>query len=54
MPVFFGEKEFQPRDVAEALDLLLHMVTRIAEREKPDTDDIGRVRELIAQIKNQK
>lgn len=47
-------KNFQQRDVAEALDLLLHMVELLAERERPDQDDIGRVRELIKEIKNSK
>ncbi len=45
-------KNFSQRDVAEALDLLLHMVTLLMERERPDADDIARVRELIREIKD--
>ena len=45
-------KNFQKNDVAEALDLLLHMIEVLAERARPDSDDIARVRELISEIKN--
>ena len=42
---------FQKSDVAEALELIAHMLTLLSEREKPDKDDIGRVRELAKQIR---
>lgn len=45
-------KGFQKNDVAEALDLIAHMLTILREREKPDGDDIARVRELAKQIRD--
>jgi hypothetical protein len=43
---------FQKSDVAEALELIAHMLTIIAERERPDGDDIKRLRWLAKQIRN--
>jgi hypothetical protein len=43
---------FEKSDVAEALELIAHMLTIIAERERPDGDDIKRLRWLAKQIRN--
>jgi hypothetical protein len=43
---------FEKSDVAEALELIAHMLTIIAERERPDVDDIKRLRWLAKQIRN--
>ena len=37
--------------VTEALELLLHMVRVVSDGNKPDKSDIGRVLELIDEIK---
>jgi hypothetical protein len=44
-------KNFQPSDVAKALDLLLHMVGVLSEGNKPAAEDMAQVKELIEQIK---
>jgi hypothetical protein len=43
---------FQQSDLAEALELIAHMLTIIALREQPEEDDIKRLRWLAKQIRN--
>ena len=44
---------FRPSVVAEALDLLLHMVRLLADGDlKPSTEDMADLQELIEEIKN--
>jgi hypothetical protein len=45
-------KNFQHTDVAEALDLLLHMIKVLAEGAQPHAGDMARVSELVAEIKS--
>lgn len=47
-------KNFQQRDVAEALELLLHMVTMASIGKQPTTEDKGQLLELIREIKTSK
>lgn len=42
---------FQPHDVAEALHLLLHMLTVLGDGNTPSPEDRERVRELVDQIR---
>ncbi len=42
---------FQPKEVADVLDLLLHMVCVIAEEGQPSLDDIEHVRQMIEKIR---
>lgn len=39
-----------PRDVSNALDMLLHMVRVLAEGGKPDQADISELKQLINRI----
>lgn len=39
------------KTIADALDMLLHMVTVLAEEGKPSADDVEYMREVIARIK---
>lgn len=39
-----------PRDISNALDMLLHMLTALAEGRKPDPADIAEVKALIGRI----
>jgi hypothetical protein len=43
---------FEKSDLAEALELIAHMLTIIALREQPEEDDIKRLRWLAKQIRN--
>ena len=42
---------FQPAHVAEALNLLLHMIRVLSDGGRPSADDMGIVQEQIDQIK---
>jgi hypothetical protein len=44
-------KNFQQRDVAEALELLLHMVETLATGGTVSVEDVQRVRDLAREIK---
>lgn len=44
-------KNFDQKDVAEALGLIMHMIEALADDNKPSTEDIRRVRDLAAEIK---
>lgn len=45
-------KNFQKRDVADALDLLLHMIGLVSRGLEPSPEDVDEVKRLIAEIRN--
>ena len=45
------QKNFQVKDLAEVLDLLLVMVRTVADGLQPHKSDVGRAIELIAEIR---